>query len=352
MTGHFQPKSSEEGIVDALSGHYLAHFLSGLPENVQALVQSTGLQPNTLSTDHRVPLDTVLSLIEAIDQRAEPGWHIRPALDMEAAHHGPLGIAMVSAPTVGRGLDVLLRFHAIRAPVLKLQTAHREKVWQVRLNDAPKSGTAWSTLMEIHWLALAGLIRRMLGPRSPALGISLPPGSEGRNEALRAGLHGAIDLSGKDFALVLPADALSWPCVLGDSRMHEDALASLRALEIRSQHDGRLEREIRQRILGQLAQPPSQQVMARKLGMSGRSLHRRLQSDGLSYRQIVSDVRASVALHRLRHSHESIAKIASDLGYQDAANFGRACRRWFGCAPGSVRNGGETCMPSTRIRQW
>lgn len=338
MTGHFQPHSGNDGFLSGLSGLYLAHFLHALPADVRDVVETLGLPPGQLSSDHRVPLTTVMHLLEAIEQQAEPGWHIQPALDMEAAHHGPLGIAVVSAPTIARGLDILLRFHAVRAPFLDVQNVSSDHVWQVRLGGNRLPNGAWSTLMEIHLLALAGLVRRILGPRSQALLVSLPPGPRTRQQALQIALRETIDLSGQYYALTLPLDALTLPCALADSRMHEDAMATLRTLQLSSHQGGGLEREIRQRFLAQLSDPPSQAAMARSLGLSGRSLHRRLEACGLSYRAVLSDIKASVAFHRLRHTDEPISRIADDLGYQDTANFGRACRRWFGCAPGRVRN--------------
>ena len=39
----------------------------------------------------------------------------------------------------------------------------------------------------------------------------------------------------------------------------------------------------------------------------------------------------------LRSPDFGIAEVSTSLGYEDPANFGRACRRWFGMAPGRYR---------------
>jgi len=39
----------------------------------------------------------------------------------------------------------------------------------------------------------------------------------------------------------------------------------------------------------------------------------------------------------LRNPHFGVAEVSESLGYEDPANFGRACRRWFGMAPGRYR---------------
>jgi AraC-like DNA-binding protein len=41
----------------------------------------------------------------------------------------------------------------------------------------------------------------------------------------------------------------------------------------------------------------------------------------------------------LREGTYNVAEISDRLGYEDAANFARACRRWFGATPSALRRG-------------
>ena len=76
---------------------------------------------------------------------------------------------------------------------------------------------------------------------------------------------------------------------------------------------------------------------AESAGMSTRSLQRRLLNFGLTYSQLLDEVRLEVACHLLERTETSLAQIASDLGYADPANFTRAFQRWTGQKPSAFR---------------
>lgn len=69
-------------------------------------------------------------------------------------------------------------------------------------------------------------------------------------------------------------------------------------------------------------------AVSKRLGVPVRTLKRRLQQQGTSYREIVDEVRTEVAIKYLRETDLSIEDIAYSLGFSEAANFRRAFRRW------------------------
>jgi AraC-like DNA-binding protein len=78
--------------------------------------------------------------------------------------------------------------------------------------------------------------------------------------------------------------------------------------------------------------------VAHRMAMTPRTLRRRLREEGTSFRDVVGDVRKGLALDYLESSDLSLEEIAALLGYEDAANFNRAFRRWVGDAPGRYRS--------------
>jgi AraC-like DNA-binding protein len=74
----------------------------------------------------------------------------------------------------------------------------------------------------------------------------------------------------------------------------------------------------------------SAERVARKLGMSARTLHRKLTLEGTSYREIFDRVRAAAAVSRLQHGNQPIAEIAHALGFASPQSFHRAFKRWTG----------------------
>jgi AraC-like DNA-binding protein len=83
-------------------------------------------------------------------------------------------------------------------------------------------------------------------------------------------------------------------------------------------------------------EPPIERV-GRALGVSARTLQRRLREQGTSYAQILDEVRKELALRYLADPDRTTADAAFLLGYAELSTFHRAFRRWTGTAPGEWR---------------
>jgi AraC-like DNA-binding protein len=77
---------------------------------------------------------------------------------------------------------------------------------------------------------------------------------------------------------------------------------------------------------------PAQSAMARVLGMSARTLQRRLNAAGVSYQSLLDDARRELAAVYLNEGW-SVTETAFTLGFADCSSFSRAYRRWTGTAP-------------------
>ena len=74
-------------------------------------------------------------------------------------------------------------------------------------------------------------------------------------------------------------------------------------------------------------------TIGREMGMSARTLSRRLVEEGTSFRTIQDEVRHQLALALVADASVSIAEIAFFLGYAEPAPFHRSFRRWTGTTP-------------------
>jgi len=81
----------------------------------------------------------------------------------------------------------------------------------------------------------------------------------------------------------------------------------------------------------------SRQQIAKKLRMSERSLQRRLQDKGRSYRKILDKTRQELAERYLADGKTSITEISFLLGFSETSAFSRAFKRWRGISPHLAR---------------
>ncbi|WP_226442008.1 AraC family transcriptional regulator [Quatrionicoccus australiensis] len=157
-----------------------------------------------------------------------------------------------------------------------------------------------------------------------------------------------------DYALIFTADSRFAPTVPGGNGTLVAAFnANLLDLPVRRDEaalnrflDGapgkittlyRRDREmvtrIRDLLRAALPDTLSLDAVAERLYLSPRSVHRRLEEEGSSFRAIKDALRRDMALARLAKSDDAIARIAADLGYADTSAFYRACVEWTGMAP-------------------
>jgi AraC-like DNA-binding protein len=79
------------------------------------------------------------------------------------------------------------------------------------------------------------------------------------------------------------------------------------------------------------------EMIAKELNVSSRSIYRKLRSENISYKDLLSEVRKQLALDYLKEASLSINDISFKLGFSESSAFHRAFKRWFGAKPGQYR---------------
>ena len=82
---------------------------------------------------------------------------------------------------------------------------------------------------------------------------------------------------------------------------------------------------------------PTADAAALALGMSERTLRRRLRDDGISFSALVDETLRDRAHVLVTQTTRSLTEIAIELGFSDSSAFSHAFRRWFHCAPRDLR---------------
>jgi AraC-like DNA-binding protein len=93
------------------------------------------------------------------------------------------------------------------------------------------------------------------------------------------------------------------------------------------------------RLLG--GNTPEITVVAKELGMSCRTLQRRITEERTTFRQLIGDARHELARHYLMQPSLELGEVACLLGYEDPNSFFRAFREWEGTTPSEWRRGKE-----------
>jgi AraC-like DNA-binding protein len=122
-----------------------------------------------------------------------------------------------------------------------------------------------------------------------------------------------------------------------DARLHETLRALADTLDLGTGGTD-FERAIRARLRTALPEGHADApAMARALGVSERTLQRRLDEAGTTFSDVLESFRHEEALRLLDDRRLSLADVAARLGFSEQSSFQRAFKRWTGASPAAMR---------------
>lgn len=329
---------------------YTRLLLQRWPQQASQLLTGTGLGENLPATVSHINAAQQLQVFRnAMALSGRSDWGLAFGQQLNITSHGPLGFAALSAPTLGKGLEVLAQFARIRAPYMGFSASQQGNVFRLQLDTQRHPlGELELPLIEVVMQIASSYIEAVIGHSASEviLQFACP-------EPAHAGLYaeyfkGRCEFDAPTSAFVIPAGLRRLPCPLYDEKTYRAALMRCREAlssllhpkDILTRAEHWLMAHFDQlTTLGDPIKLPRLEDLAEALAVSPRTLIRRLDEHGSSFRSLCSAQQLDLAGRLLGDARYSVSDIAHLLGYSDAANFGRAFRQMTGVAPGQYRRG-------------
>lgn len=320
----------------------LARQLDASGVDVQAWLHGCGLDPATLADrDWLVPVPQFRRLVlAAMRASREPALGLLVGQRMAIHHHALLGAATRQCATLREALQLLADYIALRTPLVSLRVLGRGDEVRLLCRERLLLGEIRRPVLEAIVLGLKRILD-FLAPgavRAVAFALDAPPCARLAQDVWQCEQR----YRGRWTGLVIVPGLLDSPLagrVPGDFRRAAEDCA--RELAQRVAHDGTVAR-VQALLLAHGSDGfPQLATAARLLNLSARTLHRRLQAEGSSYRQLLDELRQELAAQHQRGGRLRMAATAHALGYSDPANFRRARRRWTRAAQSA------TMVPTT-----
>ena len=318
---------------------FVRGLLAAVPARERpALLREAGIAPQAGAT--RVPLEAYAALYNAVVAAlGDEGFGLFPR-PVPRGTFEFLCRALAGSRDLGEALDRAARFLAIVLPDLQVRVARRGGVAEIEIAEAqrlrrragdPRRVFAFEWLLRLIHGVSCWLVARAIPLERVRFPYPRPPHAS--DYALVYTEHSSFDAP----ALVATLDAalLDLPVQRGDA----DVAAFLSGAPGKITMVYRRDRETAPRVREILARSLSADLaaVARELGLSERTLHRRLQDEGSSFRAVKEGLRRHLALAQLEQTRKPIADIAADLGYSEPSAFFRAFHAWTGQAPSAHR---------------
>jgi AraC-like DNA-binding protein len=306
----------------------------------ERLLQGTTLTRSELESGGDIAMNDFLTILENgrnLSANEQLGLVIGRHTNITAL--GQIGAAAAIAPTVREGLQVMEHYTRLHITYIRIELSSGLHGLSVRFRylqdtgDVERFHTETAVMLVQHYVET--LTGQALADAQYRLAIKAP----GYQAEYANWLHSPVSFDWEYTSAEVPARWLDLPSPYYNADMWKQATLML-ARQLR-ELEGERERPYSQYVtsLMQSCEPPLPDLssVANRIHMSERTLNRRLQQEGTSFREIKGSILGRWARRHLSNTNQSVEAIAAALGYQDTANFRRAFRNAEGCSPSEFR---------------
>jgi AraC-like DNA-binding protein len=321
----------------ALPGKTLLEELKSRGFSADQIVGNTGVRLSVLEREKsKLRFDQLAVLFErAADLTGDDLIGFKIGQNLEFRRMGLIYYACSSSPTLRTLLQVLSRYERVFGDAVERNNERIEEgilTWRFRAPRAVKH----QQYAEFQVAATIEALRRQTGRNLYPLRVDLRHHRAGGDAPMRKFFGCPLNFGADENRLVLKPTDLDQPLLASDDHLYRLMLQYCdQAIEKMSKAKSSLVYSVEEAIS---KDPTTTQAgVARQLGMSVRTLSRRLTANGTSYSEVLDGYRETMSKSMIDDSEMSLTEIAFVLGYSDLSSFSTAFRRWVGKTPTEYR---------------
>ena len=310
----------------------------GIAESV--LFAGTNLDRPQLDTGGDIPMGDFTTLLD--NARRASGDE---TLGLIIGRHssvvalGPVGGAAAVAPTVRAGLLALESFNRLSVAYSRVELISGLDGLTVRMSYLEPLGAVESFHAETGIMLIQNYIEATTGEELNDARYHLGFPRPGYAAEYDRWFHSPVSFGGDVHSVEIPRHWLDRrsPYYHAEAWTQARYLLGQKIQELGDSQAGAYSQHLRAVLKSHEPPLPDLASVAAGLHLSGRTLNRRLQREGTSFRAIRGELLRGWARQYLLETDHSVEAIAALLGYQDSANFRRAFRNWEQCSPREFR---------------
>ncbi|MBZ5793573.1 AraC family transcriptional regulator [Burkholderia contaminans] len=299
--------------------------------SVDVLLKGTGISPSDIErpgamVTHAQEMVLFANALEATGNSAI-GLHIGHAIPVTS--YGLRGHAMLVSPTLGAALRLGFEHPLLGISYFRIRVTTAGETARITVGGYTYRTDLLVVNTDMVFTAVRRQIRDLIGcnPDFSKIGFVYPepPHAESYSEYFDC----PIEFDADENYLELSALTLEIPLPLAHPLEFETARKACAKREFELAHW--VPSDLIGRLLGLMYEDPTCQDVAelsQKLGISMRSLQRKLQEMGTSFSALYDIVRQDLTSRYLSEKEYTVKEIAARLGYKNTSAFSRAMKRW------------------------
>lgn len=279
-------------------------------------------------------LDYLHALNSLFKQRPERDSSFLLGQNLLPGHYGHISQALIHAPSLRHALRHLCEHYQNLCPLLRPRLIESPRYLIVYWCDSYGAPALRNHLVEMHMAAVSSMARWLAESRLPwrfCFNRPAPKSLEQHQVFLGYDLHFNCQLD----AMIIPIAAAdqAWP------RANQTAWQLAQQQIPAFSDSASLLNALYDYLQSRLRQNPSLEQTAADFGLSPASLKRYLNKHGTHFQAELDLCRTHMALYLLTVQGLDTEQVANWLGFHDANNFRRSCKRWTGLSPSLLRAG-------------
>jgi len=313
---------------------------AGVP--VVPLLRRVGLTPEVIADpEERLSVRSQIALLdEAAIALKDDSLGFTLARDFDPRDIGLLYYVMASSQTLGDALKRVARYSRTTNEALVVGYREGNRLIVSRYSGVPRHSDRHQ--IEFCMFGVLRICRLLTGQNVIPQHFSISHHRSGDNSDMARFVGRKVEFDAEADEFALNVNARELPLIHADTRLNDLLLKYCEAaLAERSGDRSQLRTRVENSISPLL---PHGRVrvedVARSLGMSERTLARRLSDEGLNFTEILQQLRRDLAVRYLDDRKLHVSKIAWMLGFTEVSAFTHACRRWTGKTPREMRTAG------------
>ena len=318
----------------------------GLQERELArLLVATGLSTSIFlaGDESRMTAEQQVQVLEnALQIIGGPEFGLRLGRSLEPSTHGPMGYLILSSANVLSALEAFAEFLPVRLPFSAVAIDRVGDWIECKLTLKIDVGSDVRRLLhECFALMIQSVVESVSGLPLAESEIGLTHSRPSYYKQYPAFFRVPVSFDEPVSFVRLPKSLASVPNINGHSESYAVARdLCLALLDAVPGNQLSTEDQVRRLLLSAPLGSLTALDVASAMFITKRTLQRRLDREGTTYRQLLEQLLSELAVRHLCESSLSIDSIAATLGYYDAAAFRKAFVRWFGMTPSEYRSRG------------
>ncbi len=273
--------------------------------------------------------------------------------NLNLSRWGVLSVAMICSQTLGAALETGNRFRSIVRSRFNLTPNFKRDVTEIIIT--PEKGMSFplasSLTHELLITSMQTMIRSLVKTQDGIKEIHLNYGPPAHHDYYQNYFDCPIYFNCAKSMMVIPNELMNRPLASGNPITEQQALSicKLEAERVAQVQKGDLTWMLRAEISKREGPLPNLDDIADRLHVTPRTLRRKLQEAGTSYRRICHERQLQLALHYLSDPKLKSTAVAHKCGFKDAASFREAFKRWTDMTPQEHRKRSRAATLNTSV---